>query len=243
MSTVERNDVDISKLFAWGDKFSVMGRDGKPLTTVYMRLVGDAELNIARVFAIRTSADLRKKLRTEGSDERMAMIPDFTEFDKDQLINALVIYSMPDFTKEAVNEVNVPYPVEPDSDSSLEEQEKFQALVDSFDERRNTEIKKFLEKKVTALRKSLENSSTEQLIKDVEDLAIAQICESKMIEKFREYCAYAGSYKDKNYKTRLFADFYEFENLIPEIKNQFLEYYITLEIGIPELKKSQQATQ
>lgn len=236
-STVERNDIDISKLFTWGSKFAIMGRDSKEVMSIYMRLVGDAELNRARVFAIRSSSELRKSLKTKDSDERIAMVPELNEFNKEQLINAMVIYNINEFTKQAIEEANVPYPVEPDSDASLEEQEKYQAKVDSFDENRTEEVRKIIDKKVANLKKSLESQDESKIAKDVEELIISQLCETRMIEKFREYCAYAGSYKDKNYKTRLFQNFDEFDNLIPEIKNQFIEYYTTLEIGIPELKK------
>lgn len=56
----ERNDVDIFRLFHWGKEVTIFDKYGNELTNVYMRLVGDAELNLARVFAIRRSAELRK---------------------------------------------------------------------------------------------------------------------------------------------------------------------------------------
>jgi len=55
--TPEKNDVDISSLFYYRKPVTLIGKDAEP-TTVYMRLVGDAELQRARVKALRDSRNL-----------------------------------------------------------------------------------------------------------------------------------------------------------------------------------------
>ena len=46
MKSVDKNDVDISKLFNWGDKLVINNSSGKPIFTCYLRVIGDADLNI-----------------------------------------------------------------------------------------------------------------------------------------------------------------------------------------------------
>ena len=65
---IEKNDVDISKLFNWGKAFEIVGEDGV-VDVVYMRVLGDADINKARVFALRESAKLRRALRNPDSDK------------------------------------------------------------------------------------------------------------------------------------------------------------------------------
>jgi hypothetical protein len=64
-----------------------------------------------------------------------------------------------------------------------------------------------------------------------------------MLNKFKEMSVYLGTYKDSEFKERLFKDFEEFENLPNEIKTQFLDNYSVLEISGEDLKKLREATQ
>ena len=129
--SVERNDVDISQLFMWGKEFEIEGNAGKK-AKVFIRLIGDADLNRARVHALRSSADLRNKLKTKGSDERLAFLPEVGSVERDVLIESISIMNIRDFSQEAVKEVDIPYPIEPDSDAKLEKMEKYQAQVDAY---------------------------------------------------------------------------------------------------------------
>ena len=83
---IEKNDVSLAKLFNWGDKFSITDKYGNFITDVYIRLVGDAELNQARVKAIRASREMREKLKTEGTDERMVFMPDFDLMEDKEIV-------------------------------------------------------------------------------------------------------------------------------------------------------------
>ena len=82
----EKSDVDISKLFHYGKKFDIQDRNGKKVLTVFIRIVGDADLNRARVYAIRRSAELRERLRSKESDESLAFIPPIESVEKNSLI-------------------------------------------------------------------------------------------------------------------------------------------------------------
>jgi hypothetical protein len=236
MTVVEKNDVDISKLFHYGDEFAITGK-GLETSTIYMRLVGDAEINRARIFAIRKSAELRKKLRTPDSDERIAFIPSLDDITKEELIQMIVKYSINDFARKAVKEVVMVYPKEPASDAPLEKHEEYQALVDDFEKERNKKAEKLVEKQVKDLEKELGKETLENLLKKYENLVISNLCEQEMVQKFKEMCVVFGTFKDKKYSNRVFTSYEVFENITPDLKGQLLDCYAVLEISIDNLKK------
>jgi len=142
-----------------------------------------------------------------------------------------------DFSREAYREVDIPIPVEPDSDASLEKQEKFQKEIDAYPKKREDAIRKYLKKKVDKLTEEYNNLSNEELQKKYESLMINELCEQESFKKFKEMSVYFSIYKDKNFKTRLFKDFDEFDNLAPEIKNKIINEYTSLELDTDTLKK------
>lgn len=238
--SVEKNDVDISSLFHWGEKFTIQG---KKKVTVYMRLVGDAELNRSRVYALRKSAELREALKTEGSDMRRAFIPNKSDFDKAKLTELIIIYSMRDISRVAMDSVQLAYPKEPSADSSLEKLEQYQKEVDAYPKKKEAEIRKAIEKEMTKRRKELSGVEEDRLFDVLETSLIAELCEKEALSSFNEMCTYFGSFKDENYKERLFESFDSFDNLPTDIKKQFIEFYSSLEIGTEDLKKLPEATQ
>lgn len=243
MSIAERNDVDISQLFNWGKVFLLTGESGETETSVWIRLAGDADINRARVYALRRSAELRKKLREENTDERYAFIQDRELFDKERLVAVLSGLSIRSITHQAVKETKIPFPKEPKSDAPLEEIEKFQSEIDSYPERKDKELRKIVEKELSKYAKKLEKLSEDELYIAYITEMTNELCEQEMINSFREMCTFFGCYKDSKYKERLFSDFEEFTNLNTHTKQQFLSAYQSLELGTEELKKLQEATQ
>jgi len=155
MRSIDKNDVDISKLFRWGAKFNILDSRDQVIVEVYIRLVGDAELNRARVFALRKSAELRSKLREENSDERLAFIPPLEDLDKENLVETALLYMIRDITLDAIKDTRLPLPAEPDSDSSLEKQEKYQKEVDEYPTKKDSIIREKIEKTVELRRQEL----------------------------------------------------------------------------------------
>src|SRR5574339_958829 len=100
---VEKQDVDISKIFQWGRVFEVIDptKDDESLAFVYMKLLGDADLGRARVYALRKRAELRRKLKDENSDERIAWVRSIDEVTNEDLINLIIIFSGRDIANDA----------------------------------------------------------------------------------------------------------------------------------------------
>ncbi len=235
--TPERNDVDISKLFQWGKQVIIKDKQGNDFFTCYLRLVGDAELNRARIFALRKSAELRRKLKEKDTEERLAFVADFESVDKERLIQLIIYLSSREISMRAVENIDIPFPKEPPDDATLEEQEKYQKEIDDWPRIREDKIKAFIEAEMKKMESSLQEKSKEDIYKVYEDSAIADLCENEMANKFRQMCVFLGLYRDEKFKERMFNDFDTFDNLFPEFKQQFLEEYIRLELSTDELKK------
>jgi len=233
----EKSDVSIDKLFYFGDKLEVKNR-GRVVLTTYIRLVGDAELNRARVFAIRKSAELREKLKNHSTDESVAYIPVRETVEPKTLIDPILTVSLQTFTRDALREADLPVlPAELSSDADLELQENYQKEVDNYPLKRAEAINQYVEARLYKERERLITLTEDELYTYYKRLVISDLCEQEMFSKFREQCVYYGAYRDSNYTKRLFKTFEEFENLPTEIKNQFIEFYFSLDIGTEELKK------
>lgn len=182
-------------------------------------------------------------MKTEGTDQRIAFISSVFEIEeKENLIDFVASLSTRLFAQDAARNVKLPMPKEPKSDAHLEEFEKFQADVDTYEDRKNQAYTDYIVKALAQQRTQLEGETMEKLRKMYERLLVDEMCEREMVNKFKEYCTYCGIYKDTEYKTKVFKDITEFENLPTEIKTQFIDAYNNLDLNLDELKKSLEAT-
>src|SRR4030042_1475527 len=222
---LEKNDVDISRLFNWNKDFVLKIND--KAYKIYMRLVGDAELNRARVFALRKSAELRAKLRDKDSDEYMALVPNFDIVILEELVEQTLLIYTRTLTEEAIKETKIPIPKEPDSDASLEDKEKYQKEIDGYLTKRQDKIKELVTKKLDEKRKELLKKDKTTIYNEYVKILTDQLCEIEMISKFRQICIFFGTYKDRNFKKRLADSFEEFDNWPSNNKeentNRFIE--------------------
>jgi hypothetical protein len=236
MTIVEKNDVDLSKLFMWSKECELTGVSGKPVK-VYIRLLGDADINRARVMSLRKSAEYRKALKDPDSDERIAFIPDAADFDKENLADAIIAYTMRDTTKKAMREVVIPRPKDPGSDATTEQLEKFQAAVDEYPKVREKAIKDIMEKLILARRTELLAKEHAELAKIFDAVIINELCEQELTDRFKEYCIVFGTYADKKFTKRFFNSIEELSELPGDLKIKLMEEYALLEVDAENLKK------
>lgn len=237
----ERNDVNITPLFSWGKSFELVDQDEMPIMKVFMRLVGDADLNRARIYALRMSAEKRKSLADKNSDDHIAFIQEEGALEHERLLGLCVLFSSKDISQRALKEINIPFPKEPRSDAKLEEFEKYQEKIDKYPEIREAAIREFVTKELASLEERLKAYSDHDLYLLYIELITNTLCEEVMLAAFTERCVYCGTYKDKEYKTKLFNSFEEFQNQDSYLKEQFVAAYEELEIPMGELKKLREA--
>lgn len=241
MKQIDKNDVDISRLFNWGKEFKIDTPQGT--LSFWMKILGDADLNRARVYGLRESASLRKKLKDEESDERLALVPDFDVTEKDKAIEAILIYKATELMDAAQKKVELKYPKEPGSEATLEEHEAFQKEIDEWPAYVEGEIKKVYDKEINTERKQLAKLKEDELLKVYEETLINKLCENEMMRGFQDMCIFYATFADVDYKERLFGTIDDFLNLPTQIKENFYVFYSTLNIPTEELKKSPEATQ
>jgi hypothetical protein len=237
MESIDKNDVDISKLFKWSMKYTIINEDGEQIKDVYLRIVGDADLNKSRVYALRKSAELRKKLYDETSDEYLAYIPDKDIAEKENLIELLLVEWTRTFSQEAVSNLKFTLPTEPRSDASLEKQEEYQRAVDEWPNEREKRIREYVIDKLDAKREELKTLDKDEIFKDFKKMTINRICETEMITCFHEMNLYAAVYDDPEFTTRSFRSIDDLKNSTNIIKSQLLGAYMSLEVDGENLKK------
>lgn len=240
LSVVERNDVDVAPLFAWSKEFKVISKGEE--VPVFMRLVGDADINRARVAALRKSADLRGRLRDINSDERVVFIKDIDDIEIENLVAVIAVFSMRDIAEAATKRLKIKVPKTPKSDAKTSVQEKYQAELDSYPERRQAELRSLIEKDIEVLKESLEKEPKEKIYKKYVNIMSDELCEQELLKTFKSWCAYLGSYKNEELSERLFSSYEEFDNLQPNLKEQFINEYSRLELYGDDLKKLLQVT-
>lgn len=238
----EKNDVDVNRLFKWGKKFELQNSSGKVEATVYMRLLGDADVNRARVYALRKSAELRKELSDMNSDIRWATIRQIDAISKEDIVNMILVFSMREIQNNAARDVKIPPPVTPKANARLAKMEKYQAEVDAYPAKRREAINVYIHKEVEKLRTALDKSSKEELYNTYVNTLIDEFCEREALKAFSDMELYLGCYKDPEYKERFFESFEEFDNLLENQKTEFKAAYDTIGIEMDELKKLREAT-
>lgn len=244
MESIDKNDVNIEKLFGWKGSFDLKDEDGQIITKVYMRLLGDSDINRTRVYALRESANFRKLLKNKESDEFIALLSSAEFFSLEQLIDTIAAVKIREFAQEAVNELIMVVPNEPSDGASLEELERYQEEIDNYPKERAKQLKDMIDQKIENFKKTLQNKSFNELLeKEYYPLATNTLCETKMIDAFKDMCVFLGTYKNSECTIRFFKNVEEFNNLQSNIKSQLKDFYLSLEIGTEELKKLPEATQ
>jgi hypothetical protein len=226
---VEKNDVDISRLFNWGKVFEITNSSGESEALVYMKLLGDADVNRARVYALRKSAEMRKELSDPNSDIRWATIRQIDVLSEEDLVNYILIFSMREITNDALRTVDIPSPKPPKSNSKLATLEKYQKEVDEYPAKKADAVNKYIQKEVEKLKKFLLSETKEVLYKKYVNTLIDEFCEREALKAYGDMECYLGCFKDDEYKEHFFSSFEEFDNLDEKQK--------------VELKKLREATQ
>jgi len=242
--TAEKNDVDITQLFRYEKEVEIRDELTNKSGKFYLRIIGDADMNKARVFGLRESSVLRKALKQDGSMEREAFISEIPEFkNKEVLLQSILLLAHPEIHREALNITNVQEPTAPRADAPLEELEKYQDEVDGWDDKYKHELEKQLKKIQRKEQKKLEKIEMDDLYSIYEGYIIDRLCSDRMAEQYYAKCVYLGTYQDHKYKKKAFTSFEHYDNASGLLKDRLTEQYRQLELGMDELKKLPEATQ
>jgi hypothetical protein len=237
MESIDKNDVDIKPLFRWGREVSINDASGNPVK-LYMRIVGDAELNRAKVYGLRKSKELRKSLRDPDSPDRMAFVPDWEEFDMESIATLYVSLVAREIVTAVTKNLDMRLPLEPKGkDVTLEQEEEYQAKVDAWTEDRRKLIEVGVAKEMEKRKAKLLGMTKKQLIDLVEKTLINELCEEAMYKAFQDWIVSKSIFVDSDYKELLFDYVEEYEDLMASTKEQLASQYEELSLGMVTLKK------
>jgi len=235
--------MDLENLFKWKGEIIIRDSKGEPVIlrkkplVLYQRIVGDANIQIARQKALKASADLRKELRDEDSDIQAAFLPEVEGIDNERLSNSVALNKILELREVA--EQNITQPRKPaalSGSASLEEQEKYQQGWEDYQKELETRINGELTKHLEKERKQLMENPRETLVQMFKETAINNLCKSEMLRVFNSWCAYFGTYRDKAMENRAFNSFEKFENSARELKGQIIGGYLQLELSGEDIK-------
>ena len=232
----EKNDVDIRALFEYRKPVTLYGTGGRK-ETVHMRVIGDSELQRARVKALRASRELRNALKDIDSDEYFAYLPDISDIGKEKLMEMTILAELRSISKSVAEEIDIPFPIEPKSDAGLEAQEVFQKEVDEYPKKRESIVKREIIRRTEERKEELKKKSEKELSGHYIQQLVNELCELEMTSAFYDHVVYFSLYADEEYKRQLFPSFEDFDSLHPDIKETLLSEYRSLELGIDDLKK------
>ncbi len=240
---IEKNDIDLSKLFMWSSEVSVLDAKGEELTKVFMRVVGDKDLSRARVFSLRESAELRKSLNTEGTDEYEAFISSIEYATPENIVVGIKLLMIQDLVAEARKSTILKYPKEPDSDAPLAEHEAYQKEVDEFPENFDEIVQKETDKLMDREEKRFKAQNVKTKKKEYANLMTNYVCQTEASRRFTDMCVFFATYNDEGLKIPAFKSFEEYDNSAGELKEQLRDSYEKLDMGMGQIKKLQEATQ
>ncbi len=235
--TIEKNDVDISKLFQYTNE-TLLPLPTGDMITIYQKLNGDAQNNRSRVFALRESSKMRDNLNNLKWKDRGAYIPSIRKLKKDELINLILSLQLREISADAIGSTNILEKVDLKGDATLEEHEERQKYVDGYEKEFSKEVGIKVEIELNKRRKDLNKINKDLLVKSYESVVINQHATETYTSAYISMNTYYGTFKDEEYAHPITKTYEEFLNLPSVIRDVLLEGYSELEINSVELKKS-----
>lgn len=238
---MEQRDL-INKLFSWTHALDLKNAQNEVVMRVYQRLVGDLDIQKARMAALRFSRELRLKLRNAESDEYVALVQPVEDLDRDAMITLLLVDSVDEIRQNIDRNYYFAEPKEPDEYASTEEHEEYAAKWASWEADREKDYSTKLVSEMDNLKAKLELRSDADLLAQAKHMRIEALCEQELKTRFIEMCVVLGTYSDEEFKKRLFDGYQDYAGQHDSLKSQLLAGYAELEmstIGLKESTKSQ----
>lgn len=231
--------MDISKLFKWKMSYTIRGDNGKPLLdiegneiTIYLRIIGDNDLDRAKKYALRQS----RKLRADYRQDPQQILPDFYEYSNEQLASIIIINEATDIYKQAEREAEVKYPQNKES-VSLEDAEEYEAQMSEYFD---LLVDKIEEKAKAALEirfQYYKNMATNVLIEKAQYTYINKVVEGDMAKIYNDAILFYSVYTDEECTKKSFKTIEEVRNSAQFLKEQLYKEYTKLVLKDTELKK------
>lgn len=232
----------ISDLLNWKREVPIKKQGGELLTTVWVRLIGDFDLQEAYRQSRIASSTKRAALRDPASFDYKDEIQTLEAANEIELKNLIRTSAENSFLNDAIAKINreeLPkmeeIAVEPDG-PTLEEQERLDTEEEKVDTSYRKKIEEYTAERLKVLNSELEEMTREELVEraKVEYVAIAPM--SVFINELEAQKLWRAVYKEKECKHRIYGSVDDFRAEYQFIKDQLSAAYAGLEIEPDEIK-------
>lgn len=240
----------IADLLKWRTSVILLDADGNPVldddekpVVVYLRIIGDNDLEEAHRQARIHSAKVRKELQDSTSDMFQDRVLPIMEASREDCIGIIMQYRTSNLDAESrantvrpelatIDEVAV------DADApTLEEQEQLDTENDRVDNEYTERLKEYVETRTAVIRAELDELSDEEINKIATEEISGVLALAEFFTVLMEQKILRASYLDKTYKEKAFSNLEEVRETSPTIRQQLFDAYLELEYDPDKVKK------
>lgn len=235
-------DIEIKDLLKYKSKVKLTA-GSKTLRTVWVRILGDYDLQLSYRLARIASSKRRSLLRTVGTVEyadEIAIIPEVNT--REECIDLIKASKSNVFIGEGyanIDREDLPkmdeIAEEPDA-PTLEEQEKLDALVKKQEQEYQQKIQNYLKDRQEALTAELNPKTDEEIYKmcqfEMSNILALQEFQSELITQK----VFRATYLDEKCSKRAFTSIEDYRDSHTAIKNQLITAYNEVEISPDDIK-------
>lgn len=239
----------LTNLLKWKKPISIKDEKGLSLkddegnpVIVYMRVIGDKDLEDASFRARVASSIKRLALFNPESEDHLTTVKIFDEADREQCIEMIRQGQGANWAGEAFSAVVVPdlptieeVAVDPDA-PTLEEMERLDKLVAQTNEDYKKSVANYIQTKEKVLLAELKDKTDEELRAMAKENIIIIASIETYLAVMRDEKTWRSVYQDENYTLKEFNSIEEFQNLNITLKDQLREEYEKLEAGLDDIK-------
>jgi hypothetical protein len=218
-------------------------RSGKDLKAVWLRVLGDKDLQDAFKFSRIASANKRKELRDkENSAYQDEIIGTLEEAGRESWEELILASKENEFANTAPiitpreDEVKIEeIAVEPDA-PTLEEQERLDATEAEQDDKFRAALEEYIQTKLNEVKADLKDLTDEKVF----ELAAVEYVNVQSLQEFMNELnnqkVYRATYSDDKCTERAFSSIDAYRNSHGAIKAQLIGEYLSLEMGADDVK-------
>lgn len=240
----------IADLLKWRTAVILNDQNGNPIlddkknpVTVYLRVIGDNDLEEAHRQARIRSATIRKELSDSTSDTYKDRVAPIMEATREDCIGIIMQYRTSNLDAEA--RVNTVRPelvkleevaVEPDA-PTLEEQERLDSEQEAQDKEYSDALKNYVETRTAVIKAEVEAMSDDELRETAKTEISGVIALAEFFTALMEQKIFRGTFTDKTCKERAFDSIEEVREANSTIRQQLMDAYLELEYDPDKVKK------
>jgi hypothetical protein len=233
----------LADLFLYKKEIEIINpKTKKPLKKVWVRVLGDYDLNKAYKSSRIASANKRKALRDPETDDYKDEVMGVVDLPFEEQLELIKAGRSSGFIAEAQSNVERPdlpeleeIAVDPDA-PNLENLEKLDNEEEKTEKLYKDKLQEYVDAKTLELTNTLEQLSKEEVLK----MAMYEVSNivpfSVFMDELNIYKAVFGTFQDKTCKIHEFDTREDYQNLPKEIKDQILSAIVELELSGDDVK-------